>query len=85
MSVTKGGTLPRPGGIARGVNRRADYVDLLESIGDRVCSPRWQATLSDRSVYGRKLNGDEAATERELRHRRWAEISPQADSTPNRS
>ncbi|MGU0042674.1 malate:quinone oxidoreductase [Escherichia coli] len=61
---------PRCWGIAQGVNRRADYVGSAgKSIGDRVSSPQWQATLKAIvPSYGRKLNGDVAATERELQY-----------------
>ena len=45
-------------------------LDLLEKVfGDRVSSPQWQATLKAIvPSYGRKLNGDVAATERELQY-----------------
>ena len=64
-------------------------LDLLEKVfGDRVSSPHWQATLKAIvPSYGRKLNGDVAATERELQY--TSEVlglkydKPQAaDSTP---
>lgn len=64
-------------------------LDLLEKVfGDRVSSPQWQATLKAIvPSYGRKLNGDVAATERELQY--TSEVlglkydKPQAaDSTP---
>lgn len=88
-SVTSKGPLRRCWGHRQGVNRRADYVDLLEKVfGDRVSSPQWQATLKAIVLsYGRKLNGDVAATERELQY--TSEVlglkydKPQAaDSTP---
>lgn len=81
--------MPRSGGIAGGVNRRADYVESAGKVfGDRVSSPQWQATLKAIvPSYGRKLNGDVAATERELQY--TSEVlglkydKPQAvDSTP---
>lgn len=64
-------------------------LNLLEKVfGDRVSSPQWQATLKAIvPSYGRKLNGDVAATERELQY--TSEVlglkydKPQAaDSTP---
>ncbi len=89
VSDQQGTIAALPGGIARGVNRRADYVESAGKVfGDRVSSPQWQATLKAIvPSYGRKLNGDVAATERELQY--TSEVlglkydKPQAaDSTP---
>ncbi len=51
-------------------------LNLLEKVfGDRVSSPQWQATLKAIvPSYGRKLNGDVAATERELREKNFMKI-----------
>ena len=77
------------GGIARGVNRRADYVG---SAGKSIWRSRFQPAMAGyvKAIvpsYGRKLNGDVAATERELQY--TSEVlglkydKPQAaDSTP---
>ncbi len=77
-------------GIRAGASTAAPIMlDLLEKVfGDRVSSPQWQATLKAIvPSYGRKLNGDVAATERELQY--TSEVlglkydKPQAaDSTP---
>ncbi|MEN2735869.1 malate:quinone oxidoreductase [Escherichia coli] len=83
------GTIAALLGHRQGVNRRADYVESAGKVfGDRVSSPQWQATLKAIvPSYGRKLNGDVAATERELQY--TSEVlglkydKPQAaDSTP---
>lgn len=77
------------GGIARASTAAPIMLNLLEKVfGDRVSSPQWQATLKAIvPSYGRKLNGDVAATERELQY--TSEVlglkydKPQAvDSTP---
>ncbi len=87
-SVTSKEPLPLTGGIA-GASTAADYVESAGKVfGDRVSSPQWQATLKAIvPSYGRKLNGDVAATERELQY--TSEVlglkydKPQAaDSTP---
>ncbi len=88
-SVTSKGPLPRSWGIARASTAAPIMLNLLEKVfGDRVSSPQWQATLKAIvPSYGRKLNGDVAATERELQY--TSEVlglkydKPQAvDSTP---
>ncbi len=68
-SVTSKGPLPRSR-ASPGVNRPPIMLNLLEKVfGDRVSSPQWQATLKAIvPSHGRKLNGDVAATERELQY-----------------
>ncbi len=85
------GTIAALLGASPGASTAAPIMlDLLEKVfGDRVSSPQWQATLKAIvPSYGRKLNGDVAATERELQY--TSEVlglkydKPQAaDSTPN--
>ena len=84
------GTIAALLGASPGASTAAPIMlDLLEKVfGDRVSSPQWQATLKAIvPSYGRKLNGDVAATERELQY--TSEVlglkydKPQAaDSTP---
>lgn len=84
------GTIAALLGASPGASTAAPIMlDLLEKVfGDRVSSPQWQATLKVIvPSYGRKLNGDVAATERELQY--TSEVlglkydKPQAaDSTP---
>ncbi len=88
-SVTSKGPLPRSWGHRQESTAAPIMLNLLEKVfGDRVSSPQWQATLKAIvPSYGRKLNGDVAATERELQY--TSEVlglkydKPQAaDSTP---
>ncbi len=84
------GTIAALLGASPGASTAAPIMlNLLEKVfGDRVSSPQWQATLKAIvPSYGRKLNGDVAATERELQY--TSEVlglkydKPQAvDSTP---
>ncbi len=70
-SVTSKEPLPRSRGHRQGASTAAPIMlNLLEKVfGDRVSSPQWQATLKAIvPSYGRKLNGDVAATERELQY-----------------
>ena len=65
------GTIAALLGASPGASTAAPIMlDLLEKVfGDRVSSPQWQATLKAIvPSYGRKLNGDVAATERELQY-----------------
>ena len=65
------GTIAALLGASPGASTAAPIMlNLLEKVfGDRVSSPQWQATLKAIvPSYGRKLNGDVAATERELQY-----------------
>ncbi|EHI0959519.1 malate dehydrogenase (quinone) [Escherichia coli] len=65
------GTIAALLGASPGASTAAPIMlDLLEKVfGDRVSSPQWQATLKAIvPSYGRKLNCDVAATERELQY-----------------
>ncbi|HBC6713871.1 TPA: malate dehydrogenase (quinone) [Escherichia coli] len=84
------GTIAALLGASPGASTAAPIMlNLLEKVfGDRVSSPQWQATLKAIvPSYGRKLNGDVAATERELQYTSEVlglkYVKPQAaDSTP---